>query len=77
MSPHQPKPNEVIRDESWQITRRGKVEEVTVEVEGIGPVIRYRVIVWDPPREPFLRQMFNDNTAADDFLDRLMDQARR
>lgn len=74
---HQPSVSEVLREESWPITRKGRVEEVRVELESGGYAIRYRVTVWDPPREPFLRQMFNDNTAADDFLDKVMDQSRR
>jgi hypothetical protein len=77
MSPHDPHPREVIREEEWFILRRAVVEEVEVPIQSGGAAIRYRVEVWDPPREPFIRQMFNDPVAASDFLDNLKDQAVR
>lgn len=77
MSPHDPKPREVIKEDEWFILRQSRIEEVEVPIESGGSAIRYRVVVWDPPREPFLRLMFNDPVAADDFVDKLKEQAVR
>lgn len=62
---------EVVQEQSWYSLRHSRVEEVEVEVADGSKPIRYRVIVWDEGREPFVRTFFNDPVPALDFAERI------
>jgi hypothetical protein len=60
----------VLQEADWYTLRHSRVEEVEVEVLE-GSNIRYRVVVWDEGREPFIRTFFNDPTPALDFAEKV------
>lgn len=72
MANAKPRAREVIQELSWKVIRKGRVEEVLVDLPSGDTAVRYRTLVWDPPREPFTSTMFNDPTPALDLLERIM-----
>ena len=57
----------VITVTRWQVEREARLEEVSRP--GRNP--RYRVVLADIGRAPFLQKWFNDLTPASDFIDRV------
>lgn len=62
---------EVVAEEKWLVVRKARVEEVEVELQGGGKAVRYRLVVWDEPREPFVTTFFNDPVPALDLMERI------
>ena len=58
---------QTIREDSWNVLRIGRLEEVTL----VGGSVRFRVKIWDAGRDSFITQWFNDIAPAADFLDRV------
>lgn len=59
----------LLREETWQVTRIGVLEEVELDNGGI----RFRVQIRDENRLPFMSKWFNDPVPASDFLERFRD----
>ncbi len=60
---------------SWLVKRKGIIEEMPDPANST--IIKWRVRVWDEGREPFITQWFNDPTPAEDFLERVIEEAVR
>jgi hypothetical protein len=67
---------EVVAEETWFVVRKARVEEVEVELAGGGKAVRYRTIIWDEPREPFVTTFFNDPVPALDLMERIVAENR-
>jgi hypothetical protein len=57
----------LILVEHWPVDREARLEEVSSP----GKSPRYRVVLADVGRAPFLQKWFNDLTPASDFIDRV------
>jgi len=57
----------VLDTQQWAVEREARLEEVRKP----GRNIRYRVVLADVGRKPFLTKWFNDLSPASDFIDRV------
>lgn len=68
---HEELTTKVLTTSSWYSLRQGKIEEVSIEYADGTYGTRYRVLIWDEGREPFLKLFFNDPVPAMDFLEKI------
>lgn len=62
---------DTIIDESWVVNRYARIEEVLMDDE----TFRYHLTVMDEGRPPFIDQWFSNEAKAQNFLDKVRQNA--